>query len=622
MGEQKQHLYHNFSRKDLQGLCKKYGLPANKSNSEMATSLILYLEKKNLNSRPIWEATKSDPFPLELPAGTRISPTGDPRKDFRGTMSRRGSGNDQFYRAVQQNHLDNCKDPATSDKVHKDSNGGAGLPENTISYVVRPAVQAPSPSFQFDVTSENGIQLYVDLNSSPSDWVESLKDGVHICQDTNKLESPSFHHELGWLYCSKQMKGSSLVDSYKEMNDGDVKEESYAMGGGSQAQTNEPHGGEVSLSSPGRNPSDTVHELENLGEEQTTTSSKPESDIEKQVCGAQSCKITQIRTCDNSSGNSLPSDPKCSRKLVNEGLNVGNDIHKKPSLQPIYGAPDRVLICKGSASSFVEIRASPGDALGQDRVSMCLDFAHQSQGAHTEYASCSAWMNSHSSDPTDLKHQKVEAKHGKASTSSKSSKQILEAPKHLASSHRQSTSLSPYQNYNSRGVVNLTNSIETKNGGILRPHGVGQEAVEMNSSLVVVQRKDASLSSCSNGSSLHLVVPKQNGAGHCIPADSNELDEDILKSQPTTSVENLGRINAGDRRKSSECLDFRDSMEETWRKHTDSEPNRGLKRKRQVNNSGDQSESVKRDAKILRTSKQFAEDVHTSRRRSSRLFTK
>lgn len=45
MGERKEEdLYRNFSRKDLQGLCKKYGLPAKKSNSEMATSLILYLE--------------------------------------------------------------------------------------------------------------------------------------------------------------------------------------------------------------------------------------------------------------------------------------------------------------------------------------------------------------------------------------------------------------------------------------------------------------------------------------------------------------------------------------------------------------------------------------------------
>jgi hypothetical protein len=36
--------YYNLSRKELQSLCKKYGLPANKSHSELATLLISYLE--------------------------------------------------------------------------------------------------------------------------------------------------------------------------------------------------------------------------------------------------------------------------------------------------------------------------------------------------------------------------------------------------------------------------------------------------------------------------------------------------------------------------------------------------------------------------------------------------
>ncbi|KMT08675.1 hypothetical protein BVRB_6g139510 [Beta vulgaris subsp. vulgaris] len=55
MGERKEEdLYRNFSRKDLQGLCKKYGLPAKKSNSEMATSLILYLEGLSSEATHDW----------------------------------------------------------------------------------------------------------------------------------------------------------------------------------------------------------------------------------------------------------------------------------------------------------------------------------------------------------------------------------------------------------------------------------------------------------------------------------------------------------------------------------------------------------------------------------------
>ncbi|XP_068661572.1 uncharacterized protein [Aristolochia californica] len=39
-----------------------------------------------------------------------------------------------------------------------------------------------APSFQFYVSSEEGINLFVDLTSSPSSWIKSLKDEVNICQ--------------------------------------------------------------------------------------------------------------------------------------------------------------------------------------------------------------------------------------------------------------------------------------------------------------------------------------------------------------------------------------------------------------------------------------------------------
>jgi hypothetical protein len=41
--------YCGFSRKELQSLCKKYNLPANRSSSDMAESLASYFEKNNLN---------------------------------------------------------------------------------------------------------------------------------------------------------------------------------------------------------------------------------------------------------------------------------------------------------------------------------------------------------------------------------------------------------------------------------------------------------------------------------------------------------------------------------------------------------------------------------------------
>ncbi|KAH0449639.1 hypothetical protein IEQ34_020331 [Dendrobium chrysotoxum] len=49
-----------------------------------------------------------------------------------------------------------------------------------------------NPSFEFFVVSEEGINLYVDLNSIPSEWITSLKDEVCIDQ---RLQ----HQSLGYL---------------------------------------------------------------------------------------------------------------------------------------------------------------------------------------------------------------------------------------------------------------------------------------------------------------------------------------------------------------------------------------------------------------------------------------
>lgn len=40
----KKGFYDNLSRKELQNMCKLYGLPANRSHSELEKSLFAYLE--------------------------------------------------------------------------------------------------------------------------------------------------------------------------------------------------------------------------------------------------------------------------------------------------------------------------------------------------------------------------------------------------------------------------------------------------------------------------------------------------------------------------------------------------------------------------------------------------
>ncbi|GMH28603.1 hypothetical protein Nepgr_030446 [Nepenthes gracilis] len=120
MGDKKdEDLYFNFTRKDLQGLCKKYGLPANRTNSEMASSLILFLERRNLASKMLCKGTKSVPCASssasEMQLGACINSAGDERKD----CFENGSANGRYTNPqdVLPSFLHDFTSAVTSDKV-------------------------------------------------------------------------------------------------------------------------------------------------------------------------------------------------------------------------------------------------------------------------------------------------------------------------------------------------------------------------------------------------------------------------------------------------------------------------------------------------------------------------
>lgn len=669
MGEKKgEDLYCNFSRKDIQGLCKKYGLAANKSNFEMATSLILYLENKNLNSRTMWEASRSDPCPSgtsELGVGAGMITIGDQRKDCRGAASHNGSGNKRHdNQDVQQNDSQNCRGIVTSDKasenagvlthLHMDSINGVSRPENAFSSVVSSPVAARSSDFQFDVRSEDGIQLCVDLNSTPSDWIESMKSGVHVCQchDVHGCRSQGLQEDHG-LLCSMQMKISSLVDSDKEMNNGNSKNGSSltTTGTGIQKQVGEPDVVEGSLCSAWlKSCNNTVLSQENTGERQAMSSTM-ESNGEKEVSGAKSCEregttvptgstinaVTQIRTC-NVLRNSC--DPMHSGMSANHVLNVGNDIYANSSVQQINDLLNPPLKYMVPASGSVEVKASPCTTLVHDvappsGTGTSMDLAHQLQFAEREHCGFHQSTQFHgnlhqlqSLEGADVsryvtfssKSGNIVDEHCRASVSSKSSGQVTGPQMLQATCHRESMSLFPSKRYRSLGIVHLTSNIETENDGFLCQREPGQEAVDVHSSVVGIQREATLLFPCGNGVSLDLVVSEKNGLDCCILTCANE-DQENHRSHPATCVGNLATSNAGDGKESSEYLD-RDLMEKTCMRPPNSECNGEFKRKREFNSIEDQSNCLNSDSRISRTSKQFSGDAHASRRRSSRLFTK
>ncbi|KAK8619499.1 hypothetical protein V6N13_133457 [Hibiscus sabdariffa] len=296
--------YHSLSRKELQSLCKKYGLPANRSSSDMATSLASFLQNQRLGSMTtrerLYEIQEAGlPLPLQLPfrdaekgscnggnysqavksnalgccAGgkfhhkvnavvpaeryrpfhltrsekmsspppntttkkkiqwctkillddTFVSRDDDygggsiffqqtPQPQFVTQYSDSGFKNKEFpTRYFNRNCLSLTRDGKMNDvpqTENKDVNGSACSNEADFHSSINTSTVSSS-SFQFHVSSEEGINLYVDLNSNPSEWVEKLESEVSICQNMSRSKSQSFRNGLGHFgESSKQLKSS------------------------------------------------------------------------------------------------------------------------------------------------------------------------------------------------------------------------------------------------------------------------------------------------------------------------------------------------------------------------------------------------------------------------------
>lgn len=86
----------------------------------------------------------------------------------------------------------------------------------------------PVSSFEFSVTSEKGINLYVDMNSSLVDWHKRLENGMCICRCVEENKSPSFREQLLYLgYSRKQAQDSFGRKSENRIKDSNSSFVSY-----------------------------------------------------------------------------------------------------------------------------------------------------------------------------------------------------------------------------------------------------------------------------------------------------------------------------------------------------------------------------------------------------------
>ncbi|XP_044466706.1 uncharacterized protein LOC123196690 isoform X2 [Mangifera indica] len=341
-GDQK--LCTRLSRKELQSLCKKYGLPANRSSSEMAKSLASFFKNSSsILSRERLGGIRDVSIPAfcipGLLPGAQLDSLEYPREDSHElhTCLREEGNGGNFSTSFRSNELGHCWGDKTYDgeapnsqfisrcgrndfhqvsattNLCQDSSGTARANRvedmcpiqqtnvtdvNSDSFPMEDIFPssantfkaASSSSFEFYVHDEEGINLCVDLSSSASEWIQKLKTGVNICDKTCQNKSSSFHQELGHFGGSnKQQKNSFLQNlDAQQVKDGNVpsgSSPSKILNENKDPVLNDPDGGDGSSTSIAVKPNSiSVFMSQHLLEDKGLVSSDPNSDAHDGTC--------------------------------------------------------------------------------------------------------------------------------------------------------------------------------------------------------------------------------------------------------------------------------------------------------------------------------------------------
>jgi hypothetical protein len=376
--------YCGFSRKELQSLCKKYNLPANRSSSDMAESLASYFEKNNLNpvSFGVPGNQDSSATTSRAPAIRTWNVKRDsygnkldvPREDYvQGAVAREPGiilGNNTPYQERNGNDglIDFTSAPPYMRKLNeKGPTANSKRADSRLENRMRDVDSGDNPSsssFEFHVSLEEGISLSVDLNFNPSDWINSMRDEVNVCDSMRRRKSP--HSDLGITECKKQK--SSGQDT-----DGHVRRESSLsppMKDNAHLPSDHHPNGERSLASSAIEPCNRIKESSDTCKEKSGLNlSIPDSSGPCQI--ASSCVESYSKSCCVN-----PVDLDCiippGKKLASESDMVAAEqnhsagdllveIPKNPSMESfqIVGNSSTVICPRGAGS---ELSSSEAEA--------------------------------------------------------------------------------------------------------------------------------------------------------------------------------------------------------------------------------------------------------------------
>ncbi|XP_059456199.1 uncharacterized protein LOC132186304 isoform X2 [Corylus avellana] len=251
--------------------------------------------------------------------------------------------------------------------------------ENDIASSMKSS-RVSSTSFEFHVMSEEGINLHVDLNSSPSDWAKRFKNEVDICKGVHGNRSPSFHQGLGHFgETDKQVKNSCVWN----MDSGQINNSHVPTTFSPSSKTTEndhmgfeqPDKGDASLLSCAIVPCSVVIDVsENSKKDQVLIPSEPNSNTQDQInSAAESCAKDQctvildtnatdtppIKSACNSVVNSMSDGPLSPLQLKDQNSNFVDEIFENSTLQNSCSIVNPSLVYPGcSASGSMEMPTS------------------------------------------------------------------------------------------------------------------------------------------------------------------------------------------------------------------------------------------------------------------------
>jgi hypothetical protein len=250
--------------------------------------------------------------------------------------------------------------------------------ENAIASSMKSSI--PSTSFEFHVMSEEGINLRVDLNSSPSDWAKRFKNEVYICKGVHGNKSQSFHQGFGhFVETDKQVKNSFIWN----MDSGQINNDHVLTTFSPSSKTTEndhmgfeqPDKGDASLLACAITPCSMVIDVsENSNKEQVLIPSEPNSNKPDQInsvaesCAKDRCTVTldsnatdtpPLKSACNSVINSMSDGPLSPLQLKDQNSKCVDDIFENSTLQNSCSLVNPGLVYPGcSASGSMEMPTS------------------------------------------------------------------------------------------------------------------------------------------------------------------------------------------------------------------------------------------------------------------------